>query len=59
MNFFSYFLSDRIALATYSAQPVTPDQNSAVYGRVYPIVAELRSRIKAVLRRAGTRSMPR
>jgi heat shock protein HtpX len=41
MNFFSYFLSDKIALATYSAQPVTPEQNPGVYARVYPIVAGL------------------
>jgi heat shock protein HtpX len=41
MNFFSYFFSEKIALATYSAQPVTPDQNSAVYARVGPIVAGL------------------
>jgi len=45
MNFFSYFLSDRIALATYSAQPVTPEQNSVVYARVYPIVAGLAQRM--------------
>jgi heat shock protein HtpX len=41
MNFFSYFFSDKIALATYSAQPLTPDQNSAVYARVAPIVGGL------------------
>jgi heat shock protein HtpX len=41
MNFFSYFFSEKIALAIYSAQPVTPDQNSAVYARVGPIVAGL------------------
>ncbi len=41
MNFVSYFFSDKIALSMYSAQPVTPDQNSQVYGRVYPIVAGL------------------
>ena len=45
VNFFSYFLSDRIALATYSAQPVTPEQNSVVYARVYPIVAGLAQRM--------------
>lgn len=45
MNFFSYFLSDRIALATYSAQAVTPEQNPAVYARVYPIVAGLAQRM--------------
>jgi heat shock protein HtpX len=41
MNFVSYFFSDRLALATYSAQPITPDQNSVVYSRVAPIVAGL------------------
>ena len=45
MNFFSYFFSDRIALATYAAQPVTPDQNPAVYARVAPIVAGLAQRM--------------
>jgi heat shock protein HtpX len=45
MNFFSYFFSDKIALATYSAQPLTPDQNSAVYARVAPIVAGLAQRM--------------
>lgn len=45
MNFFSYFLSDKIALATYSAQPVTPDQNPAVYARVAPIVGGLAQRM--------------
>jgi heat shock protein HtpX len=45
MNFFSYFFSDKIALATYSAQPVSPEQNSAVYARVAPIVAGLGQRM--------------
>ena len=45
MNFFSYFFSDKLALATYSAQPVSPDQNPAVYQRVYPIVAGLAQRM--------------
>lgn len=45
MNVFSYFFSDKLALATYSAQPVTPTQNAAVYGRVYPIVAGLAQRM--------------
>lgn len=45
MNFFSYFFSDKMALATYSAQPVTPEQNAAVYSRVYPIVAGLAQRM--------------
>jgi heat shock protein HtpX len=45
MNFFGYFFSDKLALATYSAQPVTPEQNSAVYARVAPIVAGLAQRM--------------
>ena len=45
MNFFSYFFSDKIALATYSAQPVTPQQNGYVYARVAPIVAALAQRM--------------
>jgi heat shock protein HtpX len=46
MNFFSYFFSDRIALMTYSAQPVTPEQNAHVYARVEPIVGRLADRMK-------------
>lgn len=45
INFFSYFFSDKMALATYSAEPVTPERNSAVYMRVYPIVAGLAQRM--------------
>ena len=45
MNFASYFFSDKIALATYSAQPVTPEQNSAIYARVAPIVGGLAQRM--------------
>jgi heat shock protein HtpX len=45
MNFVSYFFSDKIALSMYNAQPVTPEQNSQVYGRVYPIVGGLAQRM--------------
>lgn len=45
MNFVSYFFSDKIALSMYAAQPVTPDQNPQVYGRVYPIIAGLCQRM--------------
>jgi heat shock protein HtpX len=45
MNFFSYFFSDKMALATYAAQPVTPEENGAVYARVAPIVAGLAQRM--------------
>lgn len=45
MNFVSYFFSDRIALASYSAQPVTPQENPEVYRRVYPLVQSLVQRM--------------
>jgi len=38
MNFGTYFFSDKIALATYSAQPVSPTENPDVYHRVEPLV---------------------
>ena len=41
MNFGSYFFSERIALAMYHAEPVTPQENSQIYARVYPIVGNL------------------
>src|ERR1035438_1181892 len=45
MNFFSYFFSDKMALSMYSAQPVTPTENSEVYERVFPIVQSLTQRM--------------
>jgi len=45
MNFASYFFSDKIALASYNAQPVTPEENSKIYARVYPIVGGLAQRM--------------
>jgi heat shock protein HtpX len=45
LNFFSYFFSDRVALMTYSAQPVTPEQNPYVYNRVAPLVSGLAQRM--------------
>jgi heat shock protein HtpX len=45
MNFTSYFLSDKIALASYSAKPVTPEENPEVYRRVAPIVQGLAQRM--------------
>src|SRR5690242_9178643 len=45
MNFASYFFSDKIALATYSAQPVTPQENPEVYRRVFPLVQSLVQRM--------------
>jgi heat shock protein HtpX len=45
MNFFGYFFSDKLALSMYSAQPVTPAENSQVYARVFPIVQSLTQRM--------------
>jgi heat shock protein HtpX len=45
MNFASYFFSDKIALASYSAQPVNETENTEVYGRVAPIVRNLSQRM--------------
>src|SRR3954468_16076611 len=45
MNFASYFFSDKIALATYSAQPVSETENPEVYRRVGPIVGRLAERM--------------
>jgi len=45
MNFTSYFFSDKIALASYSAQPVTPEENPEAYRRVAPIVQGLAHRM--------------
>jgi heat shock protein HtpX len=45
MNFASYFFSDKIALATYSAQPVTPENNFGIYARVAPLVQSIASRM--------------
>ncbi len=45
MNFFSYFFSDKMALMTYSAQPVNPEQNLHIYARVAPIVQGLAQRM--------------
>ena len=45
MNFASYFFSDKIALAMYSAQPVTESQNYDVYRRLAPLVQGLCQRM--------------
>src|ERR1700686_415805 len=45
MNFFGYFFADKLALSMYSAQPVTPTENSEVYARVFPIVQSLTQRM--------------
>ena len=41
MNFISYFFSDKIALAMYSAKRVSDTEKPEVYRRVEPIVANL------------------
>ena len=41
MNFFSYFFSDKLALMSYAAQPVTPEENPEVYARLNPLVGAL------------------
>lgn len=45
MNFFSYFFSDKIALAMYSAEALTESENPEVYRRVAPIVRSLCERM--------------
>ncbi len=45
MNFSGYFFSDKIALASYGAQPVTETENPEVYRRVAPIVQGLSQRM--------------
>jgi len=45
MNFSSYFFSDKIALASYSAQPVSETENPEIYRRVAPIVRGLAQRM--------------
>jgi heat shock protein HtpX len=45
MNFISYFFSDRMVLAMYNGQPITPEQNAYIYSRVSPIVQGLAQRM--------------
>jgi heat shock protein HtpX len=45
MNFASYFFSEKIALSMYRAQPVTPQENSQIYARVYPMMQRLCQRM--------------
>jgi len=46
MNFASYFFSDKIALAMYSAQPLTPEENPQAYRRIAPMVENLCRRME-------------
>ncbi len=45
MNFVGYFFSDKIALASYGAQPLTAESLPDVYWRVYRIVERLAGRM--------------
>jgi len=45
MNFAGYFFSDKIALAMYSARPVSETENPEVYRRVGPLVSNLTRRM--------------
>src|ERR1700722_11489126 len=44
-NFFSYFFSDKLALAMSGAQPLTPESDPDVYARIAPLVGNLASRM--------------
>jgi len=45
MNFVSYFFSEKIALMSYSAQPITPEERPEIYARVFPLVQKLAQRM--------------
>jgi heat shock protein HtpX len=45
LNFASYFFSDKMALAMYSAQPLTETDNPEAWRRVEPIVRNLTQRM--------------
>jgi heat shock protein HtpX len=45
MNFASYFFSDKIALATSGAQPLTQETAPEVYARIEPLVGRLAQRM--------------
>ena len=46
MNMGSYFFSDKIALAMYSAQPVSETENPEIFSRVAPLVRSLVARME-------------
>src|SRR5689334_8829631 len=46
MNMGSYFFSDKIALAMYSAQPVSETENPEIFSRVGPLVRSLVARME-------------
>jgi heat shock protein HtpX len=45
MNLVAYFFSDKLALASYNAQPLTPEDSPDIYWRVYRIVERLAGRM--------------
>src|ERR1035437_7224446 len=45
MNFTSYFFSDKIALATSGAQPLTQESAPEIYARIAPLVGGLAQRM--------------
>ena len=45
MNLVAYFFSDKIALASYGAQPLSPEDQPDIYWRVYRIVERLAGRM--------------
>jgi len=45
MNFFSYFFSEKIALMSARAVPVSPTQHPEIYTRLGPLVADLSRRM--------------
>src|ERR1700676_2880909 len=53
MNFFSYFFSDKIALMSYSAQSVTPEEAPEIYGRLAPIVRRLTQKMGLPMPKLG------
>jgi heat shock protein HtpX len=44
-NFFSYFFSDKLALAMSGAQPLTQESDPATYARIAPLVENLARRM--------------
>jgi heat shock protein HtpX len=45
MNFFSYFFSDKLALMSSGAQPLTQEENPQIYARMYPLIQGLAQRM--------------
>jgi len=45
MNFFSYFFSEKIALISARAQPVSQTQYPEIYARLSPVVGDLSRRM--------------